>query len=341
MKKRIDRIYVEVTTACNLRCKHCFNFNEEIKTKNLDFKSFEKFYNRISHKTDGIVLTGGEPFLHPEINSFFSLLHTEQIVVTTNATVFSAEYYASILRNYPNVFMQISFDGLTREVFESVRGRNTYDHVRNVVDYLSANGLADRIGLSVSILACNIQEVVGIVDYAKEKGLHSVHFPTLIIEGRCADDMTILPEVDQLNRIEDELIKLIVESEDINISVNTLNRIAGWVKSKNQLNCLSVATIKITPDGEIMPCPVAWRKEESLGRIEQVINFEDLIYMIDYFCSEKKIFSQADQENGEVERCGMNFCENCLIRKNRQQEAITYRHKNLNYHFNHIKEEEL
>ena len=340
MNRKIDRLYFELTTMCNLKCKHCFNFNEDVKPKHLDFETFSTFYKKIKNKTQGIVLTGGEPFLHPQIIKILDLLSQENVVITTNAALYNESYYEKIMMEYPNVFLQISFDGMTKETFETVRGLGSYEKVKRVIDYLSRQGYAQRLGLSVSILACNIGEVPDIVRYAQEQKLHSIHFPTLIIEGRCAEDMTLLPEVKDLNQTEDQLLILAAESQDINISVNTLSRLAGWVHRKGEMDCLSNATMKVTADGNIMPCPVAWKKEESLGMIEQISCFGDIVSLLNGVQCEKQHSDECRECQAEG-LCSMSFCEYCHIRKTNILQGKQYRCLNLKHHFNNIMKEEV
>lgn len=339
MSRKIDRVYFELTTMCNLRCRHCFNYNDNFKPENLSLKVFMEFYQNIRNKTEGIVLTGGEPFLHPEIEDFLELLKTERVVITTNATAKSKEYLEKILVKYPNVFLQVSFDGMTKEVFEKVRGNGTYKKVKTAVDYLCERGLSKKIGLSTSILSYNIHEVFDIIQYARKKSLHSIHFPTLIMEGRCVEDKSLLPDVEILNNVEDKLLGLAVECDDIHISVNTLNRVAGWMNLDETADCLSNATVKVTVDGEIMPCPVAWKAEESLGRIEDIFCFQDLLETLERIQVKKKVSENCGVCDARS-LCTMNFCEHCSIRNNENPAGMQYRCLNLRHHINNIRKEE-
>ncbi len=69
IKNSTTKVILELTTFCNLKCKHCFyqNSNEFISKcfikKKETFKLIDKFkLNGI----DKLVLTGGEPTIHPD-----------------------------------------------------------------------------------------------------------------------------------------------------------------------------------------------------------------------------------------------------------------------------------
>lgn len=339
MKRKIDRFYFELTTMCNLNCIHCFNYNGNYKFKFLELEKLKKFYKNIKGKTNGIVLTGGEPFLHPDIMHILEILKDEKVIITTNATLESPYYYGALLEKYPNVLLQISFDGMSKKVFEKVRGTGTYDKVKNVIEYLSACGYGQRVGLSMSILACNIGEVLQVVHFAEERQLHSVYFPTLILEGRCESEPDLLPNVESLNQVEDELLVLATENQELDISVNTLNRIAAWRQFGQTIDCIANATIKITVDGEIMPCPVAWKREESLGNIQDIDDFSQVINVLNEFCISKFENAQCSKCEGK-DICAKQFCENCFIRKTNNSQGQQYRCENLRHHYNNILKEE-
>lgn len=339
MKRKIERFYFELTTMCNLKCIHCFNYNENYKFKFLELEKFEKFYQNIRGKTNGIVLTGGEPFLHPNIMRILEIIKDEKVIITTNATLESPYYYAALLEKYPNVFLQVSFDGMSKEVFEKVRGTKTYDQVKEVIEYLSMHEYGQQVGLSMSILACNIGEVLQVVHFAEEKKLHSVYFPTLILEGRCESEPDLLPSVEKLNQVEDDLLVLAAENQELDISANTLNRIAAWKQFGQNLNCISNATLKITVDGEIMPCPVAWKKEESIGNIQNIHDFSQVINALNEFHISKYENAQCSKCEGK-DICAKQFCENCSIRKTNNFQGRQYRCENLRHHYKNILKEE-
>jgi organic radical activating enzyme len=69
---------VHLTDKCNLNCAGCIHFSSLCKESNLlDINSFENDCRRISQLTNGkisnILLLGGEPLLHPDVNDFLAL----------------------------------------------------------------------------------------------------------------------------------------------------------------------------------------------------------------------------------------------------------------------------
>ena len=61
---------IDVTDSCNLRCKHCYHFQEkeDVKTQDLQTGVWEKRFNKL-YKSGirAVLLVGGEPALRPDV----------------------------------------------------------------------------------------------------------------------------------------------------------------------------------------------------------------------------------------------------------------------------------
>lgn len=101
---------IELTRDCNLKCPHCMRYEPEesmkayrgsvISTEIID-ALFER-YRRIEQ----LLLTGGEPLLHPEMITYIidklieKQVYTEQIQIITNGTIASEEAAVALNKAY-------------------------------------------------------------------------------------------------------------------------------------------------------------------------------------------------------------------------------------------------
>lgn len=82
---------VEVTTRCNLECRNCFSSSR--RNESAVHLPSVILYEEIGRRADGIIrtcITGGEPLLHPEIETILQLpAHYDSVgfVLSTNGTV--------------------------------------------------------------------------------------------------------------------------------------------------------------------------------------------------------------------------------------------------------------
>ena len=86
--------YIEITSRCNLRCKHCYNESGELR-KELDLQAFLNAYDGIPDTEEcSITLSGGEPLLHPQVWEFIDRIQkrksTKNLIIT-NATLITED----------------------------------------------------------------------------------------------------------------------------------------------------------------------------------------------------------------------------------------------------------
>lgn len=95
--RKLDKLYVEITNVCNLRCPFCPESGRAP-----DFVSVDRFkllLSRISGKADGLYFhLKGEPLLHPDLGTLIDLAGGSgfSVMLTTNGTLL-AERAESLL----------------------------------------------------------------------------------------------------------------------------------------------------------------------------------------------------------------------------------------------------
>lgn len=86
----INRIYIEITNACNLSCSFCPSPTKRLRQMTID--QFKKIINEIKGHTQHIYFhVQGEPLSHPLLNSFLDIAYENQLKVhiVTNGTMLS------------------------------------------------------------------------------------------------------------------------------------------------------------------------------------------------------------------------------------------------------------
>lgn len=145
-------ISIDVTNRCNLRCKHCYFFQQDYKSE-LSDEALLKKVKEIKTKYPSIVhasWVGGEPLLRKEVIEK-GMRHFPFNMVVTNGTL--------ELPKWKNCVFNVSVDG-TKEYHEKIRGAGIYDKVKKH---------ADRSDIHVNI-ACvlNKENYYCIGDFLKE-----------------------------------------------------------------------------------------------------------------------------------------------------------------------------
>lgn len=157
-KLKHDSVYIEITSLCNLRCKHCFGDFGEVEISSISLDKFKLLINDFKKMgIKNIILSGGEPLLHPNFNEFMDVVLSENFIlnITANGLIFNNHLYDLYCSN-DRVRIQYSLEGITKEVHEGLRGKGCFDLIMsNIKKFISA-GDSKRISISTSVYSGNL-----------------------------------------------------------------------------------------------------------------------------------------------------------------------------------------
>lgn len=108
-------ISVDVTSKCNLRCEHCYFFEQE-QEGDLDLEGWEQkilTFKKRSRFLHSCTWVGGEPLFKKEVIKHCKKYFLHNLIVT-NGTI--------PLPDWPDVYFHLSIDG-NEEAHEKMRGR--------------------------------------------------------------------------------------------------------------------------------------------------------------------------------------------------------------------------
>jgi MoaA/NifB/PqqE/SkfB family radical SAM enzyme len=167
VKSNIRHFNLELTKKCNQKCFYCFNDSGYAKSK--DELSLAEWKNSISEIHNlgykSVHITGGEPFLHPNIVEILS--HSIELGLET--TILSNGFkISSLVDKHPSLFTklklaQISLDSMDAEMHNSRRGfRNAFKDAMDAINALKKVNVPIEISTTVSE-----QNLLHLTDIAK------------------------------------------------------------------------------------------------------------------------------------------------------------------------------
>lgn len=193
MQNLLTTVGLEITNYCNLNCIHCYE--GELKcNKHLCLETIEAVINKVTRfSPQFFVITGGEPFLHPQIKDILIALGkrfaSHKFVIATNGTLINEEI-VNILRNYENISIQISLDGATERTHNLQHG-NSFSRVMNAIDLVTQQLSLDRISLQMTVSKINYRECIDVAEFAKSKGIE-VKFQYICMVGNAVKNKDLL-----------------------------------------------------------------------------------------------------------------------------------------------------
>ncbi len=182
------RILFEITTRCNLKCRHC---NARAGPNTGRFVPTAEFLslleNLSTHGTRDVELTGGEPLLHPDFLEIFNscVEKFSQVVVATNGLLVDEELAAEFAK-HTNVIFQISVDGSTAESHDKRRGvSGAFENALAASQLLVSYGVPLRIMIAIG--KDNVDEVEDIIQLASELDVSGINYDIVRAAGRGKD----------------------------------------------------------------------------------------------------------------------------------------------------------
>jgi len=136
-----DRMYLESTNVCNLRCIMC-PIGRGISKRKKGFMDWDLFRQIVDEMAPHVSMTTlhiwGEPLLHPKIIDMIAYtrehgLHAE---ISTNATLLTPELSQAILDAGLGT-IYLCMDGVTPETYEKVRREASFEQTKeNILKFL-------------------------------------------------------------------------------------------------------------------------------------------------------------------------------------------------------------
>ncbi len=147
----MDTLWVQVTgTLCNIACQHCF-ISCGPKATQIPVMGVDEVQRALDQGRDAgvrhVYFTGGEPFLHPELQSLVArALDVAALTIVTNGILLdddTVRWLAGAFERSRNALdLRVSLDGMTAAQNDSVRGRGTFAEIVAALQRLGAGGFS-------------------------------------------------------------------------------------------------------------------------------------------------------------------------------------------------------
>lgn len=249
-------IYIDVTNMCNLNCKHCFTGRQ--KKRFMDKAMFESIIKQaVKLEVFGIVISGGEPFMHKSIIDFISFANNEGLLVgiSTNGTLIDKDIAKIVSNMISNV--QVSLDGSNALSHGFIRNStDAFDKAINGIHNLKSAG--SYVTVSTVVSEHNIQELSELIE------------------------LCVRLDVDRLKlqRIKKIGNALLNDTVNSNVDIKKLKNLADSYRIKNidividdplneSYKCTAgTEVIYFNPEGRVFPCPFLLESNLEFGIID-------------------------------------------------------------------------
>jgi MoaA/NifB/PqqE/SkfB family radical SAM enzyme len=217
-KNELQSIIFFVTSACNQKCAHCFNWQNLNRQGDLRLEEIEKISLNLP-RFSRLLMSGGEPFLRKELPDIVRLFYRnnniEAVVIPSNGTLTSIIVPAmrTILEISArlNVSVCFSLDGLA-ESHDSLRGmkgsfEKSLTSIRMLGELKREYGNLS-INVASTITAHNMNEIKKLIDFirAKDDNVIEMHYFDVVRDSPCDPSVKNLNGTELKNLFENTIL---------------------------------------------------------------------------------------------------------------------------------------
>ncbi len=257
----VNRLYIEIIQKCNAHCPFCYNDSLASEQGMMRLQTFKTLFcnGHIPHVNE-IVLSGGEPTLHPELLDIVSYIResgVESCVVITNGANMTTAMIDAFER-IKGVKIQLSFYGASPEVHEGITGVNgSLRKLESIANYINESCYNVRKVLRYSVCTRNKEEVYSFYEHYHDS--NQIEYGIIKYSGR--GNKVFIPDNDEYGIIYRELESM--KRRDSSVGIPAIPGICKFVQMEENIKVCP----RITPGGDVYPCATLSTQEYCVGNI--------------------------------------------------------------------------
>lgn len=271
MKQVPYLIAVNLTARCNLNCAHCYmdaRQKTSIPSNELTCEELSSVFEDIAREAPGtiIVLTGGEPLLHSQIEEIadVGVRLGLRMVLGTNGVLLS-ESRIRTLKKIGLSGVGVSLDSVCPDQHDSFRGvPGAFARSVRAIELCRAHGLHTQIHFTVT--KDNYDQAAQAVELSHQLGVSIINFFYLVCVGRGESHLDLPPDLYEsslveISRLQEQTSEVMIQSRCTphfkrilyqNDPSSPFTRAQGYDGG----GCIAGSHYcRIAPDGEVTPCP--------------------------------------------------------------------------------------
>lgn len=252
IQTELNRLFIQVTEQCNLRCKHCYVESCPEKTTKLTKKDIIQFVEKaIEIGITQVDFTGGEIFMEGYIFELLEYLSEKPVTVTlfSNLTLLNEKQILKLKKYSCLRDIITSIDYNTPEKHNIFRGgKNAYQKTQNNIKLLLDLGI--KVKINTLVMDDNHQDVVEIFKDFTSIGI-TCNLDNIIPEGRMITKKEINENAKKNALVISTIMNCFQEKKEICIkNIEPFNK-----EISGEFCGVGKSMIYITASGDVTLCP--------------------------------------------------------------------------------------
>ena len=260
--RTVNYLRVSVTERCNFRCQYCMPekpFSWVPKENLLSFEELFLFMKvAIDEGVNKIRITGGEPLLREDLDSFIKMIHDYKpnidLALTTNAYLLPK--VAQRLKDAGLKRLNISLDSLKPEVAHQIAQKDVLKQVLKGIDKALEVGLGVKINM-VPLKGINDGEIIDIMEYCQERNI-KIRFIEYMENRHASESLKGMHGREILEKVKEKYTIKALGREGASPSFNYIIQETGYefglIDPHKHDFCENCNRIRLTAEGNLIPC---------------------------------------------------------------------------------------
>lgn len=265
----LSEISIEILQRCPNRCIYCSSHSNPQATHIISFEIIKNIIDdakSLGCKT--VCLSGGEPFLHPQILDIISYIAKQQLIcyVYTSGIYMKDEVYSSLPNEYieairgmvDKVIFNVEAD--SSALYDQIMGTDVggFDMMKKSINDCVSSGLV--VETHVVPMQVNFKHLKSIFEMCYQLGVSKVSILRLVLQGRALVNLSLVKLTGEDSREVTKLIKVLKEAYKGKVRIGL-----PYSDSNCRIYCKAASDkINIRYDGNVYPCEVF--KDDMLNK---------------------------------------------------------------------------
>ena len=254
-------ISIEILQRCPNRCIYCSSHSNPQATHLIPFEIIKNVIDDAKNLGCKIVcLSGGEPFLHPQILDIISYIAKQQLTcyVYTSGIYMKDEVYSSLPNEYieairgmvDKVIFNVEAD--SSALYDQIMGTDVggFDMMKRSISDCVSSGLV--VETHVVPMQINFKHLKSIFEMCYQLGVSKVSILRLVLQGRALENLSLVKLTGEDSWEVTKLIKALKEAYKGKVRIGL-----PYSDSNCRIYCKAASDkINVRYDGNVYPCEV-------------------------------------------------------------------------------------
>ena len=257
----LSEISIEILQRCPNRCIYCSSHSNPQATHLIPFEIIKNVIDdakNLGCKT--VCLSGGEPFLHPQILDIISYIAKQQLTcyVYTSGIYMKDEVYSSLPNEYieairgmvDKVIFNVEAD--SSDLYDQIMGTDVggFDMMKKSINDCVSSGLV--VETHVVPMQVNFKHLKSIFEMCYQLGVSKVSILRLVLQGRALENLSLVKLSGEDSREVTKMIKALNEAYKGKVRIGL-----PYSDSNCRIYCKAATDkINVRYDGNVYPCEV-------------------------------------------------------------------------------------